>query len=452
MTRNERELKAVKKAMFDRSEQIQQIWKKADDEDRAASEDERLEVEGLVKEVKTVLEPRQTELEAAIALEQDVKRMSRDMGPVDSGLEFHNELRPVPGGEPVDRMIKTIGEQLTESAGFKAVQDRWSQGRTQFSSGAVEIETKAGTITGLGAGGGGALIPVPQVVPGVVETLFQRRTVADLVLTGQASGNSIRYIVEGTATSGVAGVAEAGMKPDSTLGLTLTDEPVKKLATKIVVSDELLDDVNALQSYVNGRLTEFILNAEENSLLLGAGTNDLVGFMTVANTRGISTLAKGASDNNAEAIFKGMNGQRGSSKLEPDWIIMHPDNWQTIRLLRDGTAGIQGQYFGGGPFNYGPYGSGGITTGPGQVTGATDYMWNKPVYVTSAITKGTALIGTRSAAQIYRRGGVSVEATNSGYVGGVDLFSYNLLAIRAEERLALCVYRPSAFTAVNGLS
>jgi hypothetical protein len=40
-----------------------------------------------------------------------------------------------------------------------------------------------------------------------------------------------------------------------------------------------------------------------------------------------------------------------------------------------------------------------------------------------------------------------VEASNSH----ADYFQRNLTAIRAEERLALAVYRPGAFGAVTGL-
>ncbi len=46
-----------------------------------------------------------------------------------------------------------------------------------------------------------------------------------------------------------------------------------------------------------------------------------------------------------------------------------------------------------------------------------------------------------------RRGGVTVEATNSHD----NYFALNLVAIRAESRAALCVFRPVAFTAVSGL-
>ena len=51
------------------------------------------------------------------------------------------------------------------------------------------------------------------------------------------------------------------------------------------------------------------------------------------------------------------------------------------------------------------------------------------------------------AAQVFRKGGIRVEASNSHS----DFFIKNLVAIRAEERLALAVYRPGAFGEVTGL-
>jgi HK97 family phage major capsid protein len=137
-----------------------------------------------------------------------------------------------------------------------------------------------------------------------------------------------------------------------------------------------------------------------------------------------------------------MNGMRGSAFVEPDWIVLHPDDYQDIRLLTDN----QGQFFGGGPFQ-GPYGGGSNMSASGQVSGAQDSLWNKSVYVTSAIgaTKGTALIGNNQAAQVWNRGGLRVEATNSHSTN----FVLNLSVIRAERRLGLSVYRPSGFVEVR---
>ena len=148
-----------------------------------------------------------------------------------------------------------------------------------------------------------------------------------------------------------------------------------------------------------------------------------------------------AVGNYAVQLFTAMNGVRGSAFVEPDWLIMHPTDWQKVRLLTD-TAG---QFFGGGPFQ-GPYGNGQNLQAAGQITGVQDYIWNKPTYVTAGIGgAGTALVGTTAGAQVWRRGGLSVEATNSH----ASFFQLNLVAIRAEERLGLAVYRPGAYCEVR---
>jgi HK97 family phage major capsid protein len=119
---------------------------------------------------------------------------------------------------------------------------------------------------------------------------------------------------------------------------------------------------------------------------------------------------------------------------------MHPTNWLSSRLLRDGTGGTVGQYYCGGPFSYG---------GAQSPIGVfLDSMWGKPVVLSTVVGAGTALVGSfGQGAHIWRRGGVSVEASNSHS----DFFAKDLTMIRAEQREALGVYRLSAFTAVSGL-
>jgi HK97 family phage major capsid protein len=174
---------------------------------------------------------------------------------------------------------------------------------------------------------------------------------------------------------------------------------------------------------------------EERQLLRGtAGGNEIVG---VFNRSGLLTYARGTVDNNAIAVLKAAAGLRGSAFLDPDILVMHPSNWLATRLLAD-TAG---QFLGGGPFQ-GPYGSGqsvGIAGAP---------MWGLRVALSSVVGAGTALIGSSQAARIYRRGGVSIEATNSHS----DWFTKNISMIRAEERLGLAVYRPGAWVQVTGLA
>ena len=440
MNRYERELKAIDEAKLKHANAIQELYDKEKDPDYKLSEDERLEIERHVKDIR-VLDEQEAEAKANLKTIGEVEDIGRKLGPAVSSLEGVRV-----GSEPHDRQFgqireafKSIGEEFTDSAQYKATITayRESGGRFPqgFSSGAVALGMKGTLLEGAGGGGGPLAAPVPQVIDGVVGKLFQPLTFADLVLSGQATVNSLRYVVEGTATSGAAGVAEGNTKPQSTLGLTTTDEPIKKIATSLKISDEMLEDAPAVQSYINGRLTLFVKIEEERQLLRGTqGGNEVQGILT---SRNVPVYAGGtAVGNRAVQLFKAMNGMRGSAFVEPEWIVMHPTDWEAIRLLTDN----QGQFYGGGPLQ-GQYGNAGMVGASGQIEGATDYIWGKPVYVTGIIGAGTALVGTRANAQVWRKGGLSVEATNSNDTD----FLLNLIAIRAEERLGLAVYRANAY-------
>jgi HK97 family phage major capsid protein len=335
------------------------------------------------------------------------------------------------GGGPGDRFVA--------SQGWKSISDPASRGQ-QWSTGAIEVgfQTKAGTV--LESGQGAGFTVTPEVVPGVVSKLFEQIGVADLFAQGQTTAASIRYITEGTATSGAAGVAEGGTKPASDLAYSTVDEAVKKIATVLTVSDELLEDAVSIQSYLNSRLNLFTTIEEERQLLRGAGTNELVGIF---GRSGINQYTKLAADDNAVGLLKVLNGTRGSAFVEPDAIIMHPTNWLSTRLLRDGAGGTIGQFYGGGPFSA-AYG------GQSPMAGAfVDTLWNKPVVLSTVVGVGTALVGSfGQAAQIMRRGGRTVEASNQH----ASYFQQNLVMLRGESRAALCVYRPVAFTEVRGLA
>lgn len=436
MNRFERRKKAIEEGIREKIDAYKAIYKKAEEEDRDPTDEERLEIESHLKAIETLKEEK-GEVEANIKTIERVEDLGREIGPVNDAPD----VRVTPGGEPLDRLVKTIGQQFVQHESFKRVSDQYktSGGAGKFDTGGVELQMKAGTL--LEGAQGGGLVSVPQLIPGVVDKLFQPLRIADLLLSGQANTSSVRYVVEGTATSGAAGVAEGGAKPASNLALSTQDMPVTKVATSIKVSDEMLADAAQVESYINGRLTLFVVNEEERQIVLGAGSgsNELKGITGA----GINTYGRGTVDNNAVALFKAMNGQRGSALLEPDWIAINPANYQSTRLLQDANQ----QFYGGGPFS-GPYGNGGQQGASNQVSGAQDYIWGKPVIVTTAIGAGTALIGTRSAAQLWTRGGVTVQATNSNE----DDFLHDLVAIRAEKREALTVYRPAAFTAVTGLA
>lgn len=324
-----------------------------------------------------------------------------------------------------DRTPKSIGRQITASAGFQSAVNSVKAGG-RFNSGPIEVKNAA-----LGIGDIGTDVIAPQRQPGILPILFERLTVADLMPSGTTNSNVVRYVVETTATNAASTVAEKGEKPEAALDFDTVDEPVRKIAVVFKVADELLEDFDQFASYIDGRLVLFVRIREEQQLLAGAGTgNDIDGLLN----RDITAAQALGADSIAVAVHKEITKVRVASFLDPDGIVFHPNDWQAARLEQDTNE----QFYGGGPFT-GPYGVGGI---------AGNTYWGLQTVVTQAMTENTVLLGAfRTAAQVFRRSGITVDMTNSD---GTD-FIKNITTIRAEERLALAVYRPSAFGTVTGV-
>jgi hypothetical protein len=137
------------------------------------------------------------------------------------------------------------GDVFIASKGYQQVKDPSLRGQT-WTTGPVEVSSThllvKGTMLETTAGGpGGGAVP-PLYEPGVVSKLFEPLGVADVFGSSQTTASQVRYVNEGTATSAAAGVAEAGVKPESTIALSEVVEPIKKIATVLPVSDELLED------------------------------------------------------------------------------------------------------------------------------------------------------------------------------------------------------------------
>jgi HK97 family phage major capsid protein len=273
---------------------------------------------------------------------------------------------------------------------------------------------------------GGALV-IPQYVPGVLPILQRPLVVADLIAPGTTDSNLISYMQETAFTNNAAAVAEGGVKPESALTFTAVQDPVRKIAHWLPVTEEMLEDVPQIRSYIDARLILGVQLEEDDELLNGSGVApELLGLRLRPNLA--ADIARG-TDTNADAIFKQIMAIYASSFLMPTGIILNPANWASTVLLKTTT----GEYLTGGPFS------------PIQ----TPTMWGLPVAVTPAQPAAEGFVGAfRTASQIFRKGGIRVEASNSHQ----DFFIKNLVAIRAEERLALCVYRPGAMGKVTGLN
>jgi HK97 family phage major capsid protein len=327
-------------------------------------------------------------------------------------------------GGGVQKQFKSIGEAFVKSDAYLDALAAVKSG-SRYTTKAVDtgINIKALTTVGVRIGG-------VQEGPLLTQAL-NRPVVADLLAQGQMSGSVLSYLRETASTNAAAAVAEGGVKPPSDLTLARVEHGLSKIATVLDVPDEFLEDMDAARSYIDGRLTLFIQQEEEDQILNGNGTAPNV--RGILNTTGVLTEASASAADNFAALYRAITEIRTVSLLEPDGVVINPTDYQKLRLATDGN----GQFYGGGPF-VGPYGQGGVVNDPG--------VWGLRTVVTPAVPAGTAVVAAWAAgAQVFRKGGITVDSTNSDG----DKFRSNISTIRAEERLGLAVYRPSAFDVVT---
>lgn len=341
------------------------------------------------------------------------------------GLTAGFSAQPTPTALAVQRpQLKSMGQQLIENPDWQAfVKSGAFRSSSAWSSPSIELFATTLDTT---SGSGGQLV-ITDFQPGILPLLFKRLMVADLLASGTTSSNSITYFKETAFTNNTTAVAEGATKPESALTFALQSDLVRKIAHWLPVSEEMLEDVDQIRSYIDMRLRLGVALAEEDQLLNGSGVAPNI--QGILNRSGLTAAQARGADTNADAIFKQITTISSTVFIQPDGIVMHPTNWQTIQL----TKNANGNYLGTGPWN---------NAQPAQ-------LWGYPVAVTPSIVLNTALVGAfKQAAQFFRKGGLRVEASNSH----ADFFVKNLVAIRAEERGALAVYRPAAFGTVTGLN
>lgn len=361
-------------------------------------------------EIKTFAEKASAELKATGQMATETKsaleRLSADGASISDRLQAVEQKMSRrsfgPSGE------KSVSERFTESDDFKALA---AKGR-----GTARLNLKA-TITSA-AGSGGDLV-LPDRRPEIIRPAERELTVRDLLLPGRTSSNSIEHIVETGFTNMAATVAEGALKPESSLTFDMITTPVRTIAHWIPASKQVLADVPMLMSYIDTRLRFGLKYKEEEQLLRGDGAGqNIKGLLEYAVPFDEDTLSK-AGDTPLDTIRRGVLQVR-LAEYRPTFIVLNPIDWADLELSKD----EEGRYL-----------------FVNVQVGATMQIWRLTVIETTVMAQGEFLIGATMGAQIFDREDAAVEVSTEH----ADFFTRNLVAIRAEERLALAVNRPESF-------
>ncbi len=311
---------------------------------------------------------------------------------------------------------KSFGELVTEHPIYKKWQEGSNEGKIELDIGMGELKTLFQT----SAGWAPESTRTGVVVPGVTRPL----QVTDIIPTGRTGMAAIVYMEETTRTHAAAEKAEGTAFAESTFVLTEKTSTVRKITDSVPVTDEQLEDVAMVQSYLEGRLNFGIQQRLDGQIVAGDGVApNLEGILNVS---GIQTLAN-TGEPVPDTIFNMMKQIRVTGRAIPTHVLLHPNDWAPIRLLR--TA--DGLYIWGNPSEQGP-----------------ERIWGLPVVQNESLTESTGLVGSFMLTWItvFERHGVVVER---GFVG--DQFKEGKATIRASGRWAQVVYRPTAFGTVTAI-
>lgn len=268
------------------------------------------------------------------------------------------------------------------------------------------------------------LVP-DQRIPGIVTPAEQRLFIRDIIPQASTSSNLVQFTSESAFTNAArpqgdvspVGNGEGELKAESAMTFTLSNAPVQTIAHWIPASRQVLSDASLLQGHISTRLIYGLKLEEESEILTGdGGANTLNGVnnQAAAFSHGSTNLT--ILDTLLKALL-----QVSLSNYEASAFILHPLDWYNAMLLKD----TQGRY---------------LFSDPQSMVAPR--LWAKPVVATQSQTQGMFTAGAFSlGAQIWDREDATVRVSENVN----DYFIRNMVAILAEERLALTVYRTTAF-------
>lgn len=278
---------------------------------------------------------------------------------------------------------------------------------------AVGVMSSSGSLSGQ--------VVTPDVRPGIIDYPRRMTHVREVLAQGTTTSGVVWYMQEnGPGEGAPAATAESGVKPLIDFDLEQKLAPVKKIAARVVVPSEMLDDIPYLLSFISNKGINRLKIVEDAQLLYGDGTGaNLTGLTTVASAFSAGGLTVG-SPQFYDVIRIAMNQIRVNEYMASG-IILSPTDVTKMELTKDG----EGRYL---VMNV--------------MENGVSRVWRIPVVESTAMTADKFLLGDfNNGAELLDRQSVNVRIFDQD----ADTAQKNQLTIIIEERLALPIYRPAAF-------
>lgn len=264
-----------------------------------------------------------------------------------------------------------------------------------------------------------------QMLPGIIPVPNRKLHIRQLLPTGQMSTSAIHYLQETGSQGGVNPWADnSGTKDQIDFQLTEKIAPSEFIAGWLRITRKALDDISAMRSFLQSRLLEKYLDAEDAQILNGNGTSpQLDGLITNAEAyAGFRTIP-------IEKIIDAAAQIEGNDHMATG-ILLNPKQYYALLMTRGTTN------------EYTLPGGSAVNVINGQI-----YIAGIPVYKSTAMNtvnpaQDSFLVGDWSmGAQLFIRENPVVRFFEED---GTNVRE-NKITVRVEGRVALPIYHPDAF-------
>lgn len=253
--------------------------------------------------------------------------------------------------------------------------------------------------------------------------MYRPMSIRDLLVTRPTTAPGVEFLRATRTGSADLQAAEGDQKAELGLGFELMTASVKTIAAWVPASRQALDDSTMLGDYIDMELRDALRLKEDQQLLKGSGTGaNIQGLWTLgtAYNRGTGTSgAVGASDKPLDTLRRAVT-QLQLARGVASGIVLNPVGLETLELEKD----AEGRYM--------------MAFEVKDENGGT-VVWRVPTVITDAIGTDEFMVGDfLRAARLYDRQQATVEVATQH----ADYFTRNMIAILAEERVALTTPRP----------
>lgn len=266
-------------------------------------------------------------------------------------------------------------------------------------------------------------VSVTTLRPGIIPLPKRKLHVRELLPGGSMANSNYTFLREKTTGEGnPATVTEGNWKEQLDIDLEEVDSPSQYIAGYLVASTKMLDDIPAFISFLQMRLLEKYLRAEDVQLLYGDGSSPNLGGITKA---GNFTAPVTAATIDIEQLIMSIS-QLEMADREANGILISPMDYYRIMTYKASSSG-----------EYTSPLFGLVTRDNGQL-----YIAGTPVFRSTAIGTDKFITGDwTNGAAIITREAPRVEIF---YEDGYNV-RRNQVTVRVEGRIAFPIFGSDYF-------